>query len=141
MHFDHQEGREGVIIQYVGGPPVSYDFRSLGQSTTTWRKWRNIQEYPHFLIPMLTLTADYPECPWHGQEKEYQEKFCNPMYTAQRGFVDDIIDPAKTRKLICRHLEVRSSNNNFYAVQQPSSTYMPCLFRRFLPVTIPLVSH
>eukprot|EP01084_Bolivina_argentea_P260876 440684_1 len=41
-----------------------------------------------------------------AKEKEYKDKFCNPMYTAQRGFVDDIIDPAETRKLICRHLEV-----------------------------------
>ncbi len=79
-----------------------------------------ISPLPHH-SSMLTLTLTIAWL-WYDQEKEYEDKFCNPMYTAQRGFVDDIIDPAETRKLICRHLEVCTSNNLMLDMQ-PSSTY------------------
>ena len=35
---------------------------------------------------------------------EYTDRFQNPMVAAQRGFVDDIIDPAETRQRICEDL-------------------------------------
>lgn len=38
--------------------------------------------------------------------KEYTKRFANPMVTAQRGFIDDIIEPADTRRLICNDLEI-----------------------------------
>ena len=34
-------------------------------------------------------------------EHEYVEKFGNPFPAAVRGYVDDIIEPATTRKRIC----------------------------------------
>ena len=37
---------------------------------------------------------------------EYTERFANPMVAAQRGFIDDIIEPATTRQVICRDLEI-----------------------------------
>jgi len=37
---------------------------------------------------------------------EYTERFANPMVAAQRGFIDDIIEPAATRKVICRDLQI-----------------------------------
>ncbi|CAM9190377.1 unnamed protein product [Hapterophycus canaliculatus] len=40
------------------------------------------------------------------REKEYTELFCNPMVAARRGFVDDIIDPALTRRILCQDLEL-----------------------------------
>lgn len=42
-------------------------------------------------------------------EAEYVEKFANPFPAAVRGFVDDIIEPATTRKKICSDLEVLAS--------------------------------
>ncbi|CAG8523486.1 8733_t:CDS:10 [Acaulospora morrowiae] len=42
-------------------------------------------------------------------EKEYIEKFANPIPAAQRGFLDDIILPAVTRKRIIEDLEVLKS--------------------------------
>jgi propionyl-CoA carboxylase beta chain len=38
--------------------------------------------------------------------KEYTSRFANPMVAAQRGFIDDVIDPEDTRRLICNDLEV-----------------------------------
>jgi len=40
------------------------------------------------------------------QEQEYVEKFGNPFPAAIRGYVDDIIEPATTRKRICEDLEL-----------------------------------
>jgi propionyl-CoA carboxylase beta chain len=36
--------------------------------------------------------------------KDYTSRFANPLVAAQRGFIDDIIDPVNTRKLICNDL-------------------------------------
>ena len=36
--------------------------------------------------------------------EEYTERFANPMVAAQRGFVDDIIRPEETRRIICEDL-------------------------------------
>jgi len=37
---------------------------------------------------------------------EYTERFANPLVAAQRGFIDDIIDPPNTRQRICEDLEL-----------------------------------
>ncbi len=36
----------------------------------------------------------------------YTEAFCNPYIAAERGYVDDVIDPAETRKILSRSLEM-----------------------------------
>jgi acetyl-CoA carboxylase carboxyltransferase component len=38
--------------------------------------------------------------------EEYQERYSNPYIAASRGFIDDVIDPADTRKVIARALDV-----------------------------------
>ncbi len=40
---------------------------------------------------------------------EYTERFANPYLAAERGYVDDVIDPAETRTVIARSLEVLRS--------------------------------
>jgi acetyl-CoA carboxylase carboxyltransferase component len=40
---------------------------------------------------------------------EYTEKFCNPYVAAERGFVDDVIDPAETRAKLIAGLELLRS--------------------------------
>ncbi|CAG8573452.1 6660_t:CDS:10 [Paraglomus occultum] len=44
-------------------------------------------------------------------EAEYIDKFANPLPAAQRGFVDDIVLPAHTRRRIIDDLEVLKSKN------------------------------
>uniref|UniRef100_A0AAR5P3I8 Propionyl-CoA carboxylase beta chain, mitochondrial n=1 Tax=Dendroctonus ponderosae TaxID=77166 RepID=A0AAR5P3I8_DENPD len=39
-------------------------------------------------------------------EKEYIEKFASPFPAAQKGFVDDIIEPKTTRRRLCRDLDL-----------------------------------
>ena len=38
------------------------------------------------------------------KEKEYQDAVANPYVAAQRGYIDDIIEPSKTRARIIRAL-------------------------------------
>ena len=38
--------------------------------------------------------------------KEYTSRFANPMVTAQRGFIDDIIEPADTRESLITMLKI-----------------------------------
>jgi len=40
---------------------------------------------------------------------EYTERFANPMVAAERGFVDDVLDPAETRLRLCEDLELLRS--------------------------------
>ena len=39
-------------------------------------------------------------------EEEYKEKFANPYIAARRGYVDDIIEPKRTRPRIIKALEM-----------------------------------
>lgn len=43
------------------------------------------------------------------ETENYTERFANPMVAAQRGFIDDIIDPEETRKIICDDLRMLES--------------------------------
>ena len=40
---------------------------------------------------------------------EYATRFANPMMAAERGFVDDVIEPATTRQRLCENLELLST--------------------------------
>jgi acetyl-CoA carboxylase carboxyltransferase component len=40
---------------------------------------------------------------------EYTERFCNPYVAAERGFVDDVIDPSETRRKLVAGLELLRS--------------------------------
>ncbi len=41
--------------------------------------------------------------------EEYTERFANPYLAAERGYVDDVIDPADTRKVLARSLDLLRS--------------------------------
>lgn len=42
------------------------------------------------------------EAKWKEMEQDYAEKFANPYRAAERGFVDEVIEPAQTRKKLIR---------------------------------------
>lgn len=43
--------------------------------------------------------------------KEYEEKFANPTMAAEHGFIDDIIEPADTRRALIQALEMCRNKN------------------------------
>lgn len=47
-------------------------------------------------------TAENPELKLSEKEAEYAEKFANPFIAAQRGFVDEVIQPRETRRKLIK---------------------------------------
>ena len=45
--------------------------------------------------------ADDPAAATEARIAEYREKFANPYIAAARGYVDDVIDPRRTRPVLC----------------------------------------
>jgi len=45
----------------------------------------------------------------HQKEKEYQEAFAHPYRAAQRGFIDEVIDPAETRRKLIRAFQMAAN--------------------------------
>jgi acetyl-CoA carboxylase carboxyltransferase component len=48
--------------------------------------------------------AEEPEARRAELVEEYTERFANPYVAAERGYVDDVIDPSDTRAVLCRSL-------------------------------------
>lgn len=40
-----------------------------------------------------------------AREREYNQRFANPIVPAEYGYIDDIISPQETRRIICQDLE------------------------------------
>jgi acetyl-CoA carboxylase carboxyltransferase component len=53
--------------------------------------------------------AEDPEAKRRELVDDYQTKFNNPYVAAARGMIDDVIDPAETRRVLIRSLEVTMS--------------------------------
>jgi acetyl-CoA carboxylase carboxyltransferase component len=49
-------------------------------------------------------SADDPETRRVELVEEYTERFANPYVAAERGYIDDVIDPTDTRAVLCRAL-------------------------------------
>lgn len=47
-------------------------------------------------------TAENPNERWLEKEKEYSDIFANPYRAAERGFIDEVIEPAETRKKLIK---------------------------------------
>jgi acetyl-CoA carboxylase carboxyltransferase component len=53
--------------------------------------------------------ADDPQARREELIDEYAERYANPYLAAERGFIDDVIDPADTRRLLAASLEMLST--------------------------------
>ncbi|WP_304364716.1 carboxyl transferase domain-containing protein, partial [Streptomyces viridosporus] len=50
--------------------------------------------------------AGDPEAMRQKMVKEYKAELMHPYYAAERGLVDDVIDPAETRQVLISSLEM-----------------------------------
>jgi acetyl-CoA/propionyl-CoA carboxylase carboxyl transferase subunit len=53
--------------------------------------------------------ADDPEARRQELIEEYREEFANPYTAADRGFLDDVIEPGETRRRLIADLEMLRS--------------------------------
>ena len=52
------------------------------------------------------MSSDDPETLRKNLIEEYEERYATPYIAAERGFIDDVIDPAETRRVLSRSLEL-----------------------------------
>ena len=57
--------------------------------------------------------ADNPEEMRKKKVEEYKSKFANPYVAASRGYVDAVIEPSETRKLLIHSISVSSHKSVF----------------------------
>ncbi|HOH46444.1 MAG TPA: acyl-CoA carboxylase subunit beta [Candidatus Cloacimonadota bacterium] len=58
------------------------------------------------------MASEDPKKTLLEREEEYREKFANPFNAAERGYVDDIIEPARTRFRLIRALEMLANKQD-----------------------------
>ncbi|MFM7729562.1 MAG: acyl-CoA carboxylase subunit beta, partial [Flavobacteriales bacterium] len=51
-------------------------------------------------------SAENPDQKWKEKEAEYAELFANPYSAAERGYVDEVIEPAQTREKLIRAMDM-----------------------------------
>jgi acetyl-CoA carboxylase carboxyltransferase component len=58
-------------------------------------------------------SAEDPEKMRRQKVKEYKDKFANPYVAAAKGYIDSVIEPRETRKILLHAIEV-SENKTVY---------------------------
>jgi propionyl-CoA carboxylase beta chain len=56
--------------------------------------------------------ADDPERVIAEKEQEYKDNFANPYRAAEKGYIDDVIEPATSRFRIIRSLEMLATKQD-----------------------------
>lgn len=58
------------------------------------------------------MASEDPKATLKAREDEYRQKFANPFNAAERGYIDDIIEPARTRFRLVRALEMLANKQD-----------------------------
>ncbi|MDZ7739643.1 MAG: acyl-CoA carboxylase subunit beta [Bacteroidales bacterium] len=59
------------------------------------------------------MSSDDPDATRKAKVEEYKAKFANPYVAANKGYVDAVIEPAETRKLLIHAIEVSDNKSVF----------------------------
>lgn len=57
------------------------------------------------------MSAENPEAMRKHKVREYKEKFANPYVAAARGYVDSVIEPSETRKMLIHAIDVAKNKS------------------------------
>ncbi len=103
-----------VTRKAYGGAYVVMDSKSIGTDFAfAWPSAEFAVMGPQGAVEILYRRelADSPEPVARRAElvEEYTERYANPYVAAERGYVDDVIDPADTRRVIVRSLDLLAS--------------------------------
>ncbi len=103
-----------ITRKAYGGAYVVMDSKSIGTDFAfAWPSAELAVMGPQGAVEIVYRRelADSPDPAGRRAElvEEYTERYANPYVAAERGFVDDVIDPADTRRVITRTLELLAS--------------------------------
>ncbi|WP_411107417.1 acyl-CoA carboxylase subunit beta [Streptomyces sp. cmx-4-9] len=100
-----------ILRKAYGGAYIVMDSRSIGADLSYAWPTNEIavmgaQGAAHVVFRRRIAAADDPEALREQLVKEYASELMHPYYAAERGLVDDVIDPAATRETLVRALEM-----------------------------------
>jgi acetyl-CoA carboxylase carboxyltransferase component len=98
-----------VLRKAYGGAYIVMDSRSVGADLAYAWPTNEIavmgaEAAANVIFRKQIADADDPEGMRAARIKEYQAELMHPYHAAERGLVDDIIDPAETRAVLARSL-------------------------------------
>jgi acetyl-CoA carboxylase carboxyltransferase component len=103
-----------ITRKAYGGAYVVMDSKSIGADLAfAWPSAELAVMGPQGAVEIVYRRelAESPDAAARRAElvEEYTERYANPYVAAERGFVDDVIDPAETRRVLARSLEMLAS--------------------------------
>jgi acetyl-CoA carboxylase carboxyltransferase component len=103
-----------ITRKAYGGAYVVMDSKSIGTDLAfAWPSAELAVMGPQGAVEIVYRRelAESPDAAARRAElvEEYTERYANPYVAAERGYVDDVIDPADTRRVLVRSLEMLAS--------------------------------
>ncbi|MFI9099250.1 acyl-CoA carboxylase subunit beta [Streptomyces fildesensis] len=98
-----------ILRKAYGGSYIVMDSRSIGTDLSFAWPTNEIavmgaEGAANVVFRREIAAADDPDAVRAERIKQYQEELMHPYYAAERGLVDDVIDPAETRSVLIRSL-------------------------------------
>ncbi|MEU4878634.1 carboxyl transferase domain-containing protein, partial [Streptomyces sp. NPDC021608] len=98
-----------ILRKAYGGAYIVMDSQSIGADLTYAWPTNEIavmgaEGAANVIFRRQIAQADDPEAMRARMVKEYKSELMHPYYAAERGLVDDVIDPAETREVLVRSL-------------------------------------
>ncbi|MGI5469154.1 acyl-CoA carboxylase subunit beta [Streptomyces sp. CA-132043] len=105
-----------VLRKAYGGAYIVMDSRSIGTDLALAWPSNEIavmgaEGAANVIFRREIAAADDPEATRAQKIREYREELMHPYYAAERGLVDDVIDPRSTRQVIARSLAMLRSKH------------------------------
>jgi methylmalonyl-CoA decarboxylase subunit alpha len=100
-----------ILRKAYGGAYIVMDSRSVGADLSYAWPTNEIavmgaEGAANVIFRRQIAAADDPEATRQRLIKEYKAELMHPYYAAERGLVDDVIDPAETRQVLIRSLRM-----------------------------------
>ncbi|WP_116027050.1 acyl-CoA carboxylase subunit beta [Thermomonospora umbrina] len=100
-----------IMRKAYGGAYIVMDSRSIGADLSLAWPGNEIavmgaEGAANVIFRREIAAADDPQAVREQRIKEYREELMHPYYAAERGLVDDVIDPRETRSVLIRALEM-----------------------------------
>jgi len=98
-----------ILRKAYGGAYIVMDSQSIGADLTYAWPTNEIavmgaEGAANVIFRRQIASAEDPEAMRQKMVKEYKAELMHPYYAAERGLVDDVIDPAETREVLAKSL-------------------------------------
>ncbi|AJF67766.1 acyl-CoA carboxylase subunit beta [Streptomyces vietnamensis] len=105
-----------VLRKAYGGAYIVMDSRSIGADIALAWPGNEIavmgaEGAANVVFRREIAAADDPEAMRRQKIDEYRDELVHPYYAAERGLVDDVIDPRETRSVLCRAVAMLSAKD------------------------------